>query len=97
MNINRNKTWRSTNLQALEEKLLKEVIPDRQGAVQQPLTHTVPMLTDGVRGQEVPHCISDGRQPFQAFHVDQETSNAMADILLTSENRGGVCQQNSTN
>lgn len=58
--------------------------------LQQLLAHCAPMLTDGVSGEEVPHSVSDGRQPFEALDIEQKTSNTMADVLLTSENRGDV-------
>lgn len=55
--------------------------------LQQSLAYSAPMLTDGVSGEEVPHSISDGRQPFEALDIDQKTSNTMTDVLLTSENK----------
>lgn len=48
------------------------------------------MLTDGVSGQEVPHGVSNSRQPLQALHIDQKAAYATADVLLTAENRGEI-------
>lgn len=50
------------------------------------------MLTDGVSGQEVPHSISDGCQPFEALDIDQKAANTMADVLFTAENRGDIAK-----
>lgn len=54
------------------------------------------MLTDGVSGQEVPHSVSNGRQPFQALHIDQEAANTTANVLLTAGNRGEIPKPLST-
>lgn len=77
----------STHLQALKEELLQEVVPHSQGALQQPLTHSAPVLTDGLGGQEVPYRVSDGRQPLQALYIDQKAADATADVLLTAESQ----------
>lgn len=87
LNCNNNYEARSTDLQALKEQLLEEVIPDSQGALQQPLAHSAPVLTDGVGGQEVPHSVSNGCQPLQGLHIDQKAANATADVLFTAESR----------
>lgn len=48
------------------------------------------MLTDGVSGEEVPDCISDGCQPLQALYIDEKAADTTANVLLTPENTGHI-------
>ena len=72
-------------LQALEEELLQQVVPEGDWLVQEPLAHHGPVLVDGVAGQQVPHAIPDGGQALEATHEHQQAAHAAADVLLTPE------------
>ena len=79
------------HLQALKEEMLQEVLPHIQGALQQALTHTAPVHADGISGEEIPNCVSDGRQCLQAGHINQQAADASANVLLTPWGEEETC------
>lgn len=88
---NRAKLQQGAHLQPVQEELPQQVLPKGSRLVQKATAQHIPVLAYGLTCEQLPHCITDPREAFQALHVDQQVADPSPDILTAPE--GGVLLQ----
>lgn len=60
-------------------------MPQVERFIQQALTHSAPVLADGVAAQQLTHRVPDGGQTLQTLNIYEQAAHAAAHVLFTPD------------